>query len=150
MSIILYFLNPNIIFAHVSINEGSLFCFVVTRFIEPGCFRLCVLGVFGKRLTRAWFHDVWSCCAKVLEYWMISSLKIKWELNCSWKFRRNWNVPLDLFERSWWAGSNGIYLVRFGFRMCGRYWVFKVISAGEKFIPKNQVFIGRKNQLSTR
>ncbi len=61
MSIILYFLNPNIIiFAHLSINEGSLFCFVVMRFIEPGCLRLCVLGVFGKRLTRAWFHDAWS------------------------------------------------------------------------------------------
>jgi hypothetical protein len=51
---------------------------------------------------------------KVLEYWMISSLKIKW--SCSWKFRRNWNVPLMFLERSWWAGFNGIYLVRFGFR----------------------------------
>jgi hypothetical protein len=31
-----------------------------------------VLGVFGKLLTRrgaqAWFHDVWTCGAKVLEY----------------------------------------------------------------------------------
>jgi hypothetical protein len=52
---------------------------------------------------------------KVLEYWMISSLKIS-KLNCSWKFRRNWNVPLVLLERSWWAGFNGVYLVRFGFR----------------------------------
>jgi len=52
---------------------------------------------------------------KVLEYQMISSLKIK--LNCSWNLRRNWNVPLVLLERSWWAGFNGIYLVRFGFRM---------------------------------
>ncbi len=47
--------------------------------------------------------------------WMISSLKIK--LNRSWKFRRNWNVPLVLLERSWWARFNGIYWVRFGFRM---------------------------------
>jgi len=62
-----------------------------------------------------WFHDVWTCGAKVLEYWMISSMKIK--LNRSWKFRRNWNVPLVLLERSWWAGLNEIYLVRFGFRM---------------------------------
>jgi hypothetical protein len=46
---------------------------------------------------------------------MISSLEIK--LNHSWKFPRNWNVPLVLLERSWWAGVNGIYLVRFGFRM---------------------------------
>jgi hypothetical protein len=63
----------------------------------------------------AWFHDVWTCSAEVLEYWMISSLKVK--LNCSWKFQRNWNVPLVLLERSWWAEFNGIYLVRFGFRM---------------------------------
>jgi hypothetical protein len=46
---------------------------------------------------------------------MSFSLKIK--LNRSWKFLRNWNVPLTLLERSWWAGVNGIYLVRFGFRM---------------------------------
>jgi hypothetical protein len=24
-----------------------------------------------------WFHDFWTCDAKVLEYWMISSLKIQ-------------------------------------------------------------------------
>jgi hypothetical protein len=52
---------------------------------------------------------------KFLEYWIISSLKIK--LNHSWKLRRNWNVPLVLLKRSWWARFNGIYLVRFGFRM---------------------------------
>jgi hypothetical protein len=68
-----------------------------------------------RRGAWAWFHDVWTCGAKVLEYWMISSLKIK--LNRSWKSRRDWNVPLVLLERSWWAGFNGIYLVRFGFRM---------------------------------
>jgi len=31
-----------------------------------------VLGLFGKLLRRrgalAWFHDVWTCGAKVLEY----------------------------------------------------------------------------------
>jgi hypothetical protein len=78
-----------------------------------------VLGFFGKlsrmRGAWAWFHGVWTCIAKVLEYWMISPLKIK--LNRSSKFRRNWNVPLLLLERSWWAGFNGIYLVRFGFKM---------------------------------
>jgi hypothetical protein len=63
----------------------------------------------------AWFHDVWTCRAKVLQYWMISSLKIK--LNPSWKFRRNWNVALALLKRSRLARFNAIYLVRFGFRM---------------------------------
>jgi hypothetical protein len=71
-----------------------------------------VLGLFGKLSTRrgawAWFHDVWSCGAKVREYWMISSLKIK--LNHSWKFRRSWNVPLMLLERSWQAGFNGEFI----------------------------------------
>ncbi len=80
----------------------------------------CVLGLFGKLSTRrgawAWFHSVWTCSAKVLEYWMISSLKVK--LNCSWNFWRNWNVPLVLLERSWWARFNGIYFVGVGFRIC--------------------------------
>jgi hypothetical protein len=35
----------------------------------------------------AWVHVVWTCGAKVLEYWMIFSLRIK--LNRNWKFRRN-------------------------------------------------------------
>jgi hypothetical protein len=58
---------------------------------------------------------LWGCSAKVLEYWMNFSLRIK--LNHSWKFQRNWNVPLVQLERSWWAGFNGIYLVRFGFKI---------------------------------
>jgi hypothetical protein len=78
-----------------------------------------VLGLFGKLSRRrgawAWFHGVWTCSAKVLEYWMSFSLKIK--LNCIWKLQRNWNVPLVSLERSWWVGFNGIYLVRFGFKM---------------------------------
>ncbi len=51
---------------------------------------------------------------------MISSLKIKLnsiQFNPSSKLGKNWNVPLVLLERSWWEGFNGIYLVRFGFRM---------------------------------
>jgi hypothetical protein len=75
--------------------------------------------LFEKISTRrgawAWFHDVWTCGAKVLEYWMISSLKTK--LNRSKKSWRNWNVPLVFLERPWWATFNEIYLVRFGFRM---------------------------------
>jgi hypothetical protein len=31
----------------------------------------CILGLFGKLLRRrgalAWFHDVWTCIAKVLD-----------------------------------------------------------------------------------
>jgi hypothetical protein len=49
--------------------------------------------------------------------WIVNDFSLKIKLNRSWKFWRNWNVPLVLLERSWWAGVNGIYLVRFGFRM---------------------------------
>jgi hypothetical protein len=59
-----------------------------------------VLGVFGKLLRRkgasAWFHDVWTCGAKVLEYWMIFSLKIKLLL----KISVEWNVPSVFLKRS--------------------------------------------------
>jgi hypothetical protein len=40
-----------------------------------------------------------------------------WELNRSWNFQRNSNMPLVLLKRSWWIGFNGIDLVIFGFRM---------------------------------
>jgi hypothetical protein len=30
-----------------------------------------------KRGAWAWFHDIWTCGAKVLEYWMIFLMKIK-------------------------------------------------------------------------
>jgi hypothetical protein len=107
--------------AHLSIYEARKFVlFCLYLWDPPNQHALdSALGLFGKLSRRrgasAWFHDVWTCGAKVLEYWMISSLKIK--LNRSWKFQRNWNVPLILLERSWWAGFNGIYLVRLGFRM---------------------------------
>jgi hypothetical protein len=97
-----------------------LFSFVLYLWDPPNLdVSNCVLGVFGKLSRRrgglAWFHRIWTCDVKVLEYWMTFSLRIK--LNRSWKFWRNWNVPLVLLERSWWARINEIYLVRFGFRM---------------------------------
>jgi hypothetical protein len=55
---------------NLSMKEGSLFCFVVMRSTEAGCFRSCSLCL-GKALNKegwAWFHDVWTCGAKVLEY----------------------------------------------------------------------------------
>jgi hypothetical protein len=39
-----------------------------------------------RRGAWAWFHDVWTCGAKVLEYWMIFPLKNK--SNHNWKFWR--------------------------------------------------------------
>jgi hypothetical protein len=113
----------NCLFVQISLylwSKGSLFVlFVFIKIHRTWNASDCVLSVFGKLSTRrdawAWFHDIWTCSAKVLEYWMISSLKIK--LNCSLKFLRNQNMALMLLKRSWWARFNGIYLVRLGFRM---------------------------------
>jgi hypothetical protein len=65
----------------------------------------CLWKVFDKVGCMGlvlWCLDICALVVlKVLEYWMISSLKIK--LNRSWKFQKNWNVPL--------------VLMGFGFRM---------------------------------
>jgi hypothetical protein len=87
---------------------------------------------------------VGTCGVEVLEYWMASSLKIK--LNRSWKFQENWNVPLMWLERSWWAGFNGIYLVRFGFRMW-EILIFKWFVPLKIQINSKTPGFGRKNQL---
>jgi hypothetical protein len=104
-------------------KEGSLFVLFCsyeihrTRMLQM-LFLVSLESSWGGGVRQsAWFHDIWTCSAKVLKYWMIFSLKIK--LNHSWKFQRNWNVPLVLLERSWWARFNGIYLVRFGFQNGG-------------------------------
>ncbi len=124
-----------------------LFCFVCTYEIhQTGMLQIAFLvalessqrgGVHGL-----WFHGVWNCNAKVFEYWMIFSLKIK--LNHNWKFPRNWNVPLVLLERSWWAGLNGIHLVRFGFRR-REILIFKWFLQLEIQINFKNPGFGRKN-----
>jgi hypothetical protein len=99
-----------------SIYEGRLFvfCSVIMRYTELVSFRLCSWCLW-KALHQEGCMSLDTWC-KVFEYLMIFSLKIK--LIWSWKFWRNWNVPFVLLlERSWWARFNGIYLVRFGFRM---------------------------------
>ncbi len=102
-------------------KEGSLFVFFLLYLCDPLDENASdsLLGVFGKLSMRrgawAWSDDVSTSGAKVLQYWMMSSLKLK--SNRSWKFRRKWNVLLVLSDRSWWAGFNGIYLVRFGIRI---------------------------------
>jgi len=79
-------------------KEVILFCGYEIHWTRmPGCFRSCswcLWKALNKMGAWAWFHDFWTCKAKVLEYWMISSLKIK--LNSSWKFWRNWNVPFGV------------------------------------------------------
>jgi hypothetical protein len=114
----------------LSMKEGSLFCFVLFCSYEVhwiGMLQIVFL-VSLESSGQGWMHGLGSMTfglevQKFLNYWMTSSLKIK--LNCSWKFWRNWNVNLMLLESSWWAGFNGIYLVRFGFRL---WWAYRFLS----------------------
>ncbi len=41
-------------------------------------------------------------------------LNIEWFLHCKWL-----ESAFGVLERYWWAGFNGIYLVRFGFKNVG-------------------------------
>ncbi len=131
-----------------SIYEGSLFCFVVIRSIELGCFRSCswclwkALDEDGCMGLVPWHLDLQCKSSWIL----ISSLKFK--LNHSWKFQKNWNVPLVLLERSWWARFNGIYFVRFGFKMW-EILIFKWILPLKIQINSKKSGFERKNQLRT-
>jgi hypothetical protein len=135
---------------YLSMKEGCLFVLYCTNEIHQTRMLqitfLVSLEISRRKGAWAWFHGVWTCIAKVLEYWMISSLKIK--LNCSWNFRRNWNVPLVLLEIPRWAGFNGIYLVRFGFRMW-KILIFKWFLLLKIQINFQKSGFGRKNQLRT-
>ncbi len=138
------------ILLYLSMKQGSLFLLFgsyeihQTRMLQI-VFLVSLESSLRRRCAWAWFHDICICSAKVLECWMISSLRI--ELNHNWTFRRNWNVSLVLLERFWWAGFNGIYCVRFGFRMWEilKFKWFFMLKIQNKF-PKKPGF-GRKNQL---
>jgi hypothetical protein len=75
---------------------------------------------------------------------MIPSLKIKLNQIVSENFQRNWNVPLVLLERSWRAGFNEIYLVRFWIQNVGDI-DLKVISATKKSPNPFNLFLNIKS-----
>jgi len=131
---------------HLSMKEGSLFSFVGTRSTELGCFRWVSLE------SSRWgvVHGIGSMTfgLAVQKFLNIEWFLLKIKLNCSWKFWRNWNVPVVLLERSWWARFNGIYLVRFGFRMWAIL-IFKWFLPLKIQINSKKPGFGRKNQLRT-
>jgi hypothetical protein len=107
---------------NLSMKEGSLICIVVMRSTEPGCFRSSCSWCLWKALNKKGCIGLVPmtfglAVQKFLNIEWIFKLKIK--LNHSWKFRRNWNVPLVWLGRSWWAAFNGIYLVRFRIQNVG-------------------------------
>jgi hypothetical protein len=133
-------------------KQGCLFVLFCLYWWDPPNWDAssCIFGLFGKLSKRrgalVWFHDLWTSSAKVLEHWMIFSLKIR--LNYGWKIWKNWNVNLVLLERSWWARFNGIYLVRFGFQMW-EILIFKQFMPRENSNKSKKLSFGRKNQLKT-
>jgi hypothetical protein len=124
----------------------NVICFVVIRSTELGGFRSCSCGVLessgwgGHGLGPMTFGLVMQKFLNI-EFF---SLKIK--LNCSWNFRRNWNMPLVFLERSWWAGFDRIYLIRFGFRIW-EILIFKWFLPLKVQINFKKSDFERKNQL---
>jgi hypothetical protein len=128
-------------------KEGSLFCFIIMRSTKLGClFKVSLQSFRWGEVHRLGSMMFGLVVQKFFEYWMISSLKTK--LNRSWKFRRNWNVHLVLLERSWRAGSDGIYLIRFGSRMW-EILIFKWVLLLKIQMNSKKPGFGRKNQLRT-
>jgi hypothetical protein len=97
-----------------------LFCFVCTYEIHwTGMLQIMFL-VSLESTQQGGVHWLGSMTfGLVMQKFLNIEWFLHWKLNQNhrWKFWRNWNVPLVLLERSWWAGFNGIYLIRFGFRM---------------------------------
>jgi hypothetical protein len=108
----------------------------------------CVLAGFGKFLTREGCMGLVPCRLDLQckSSWILNDFLMKMKLNHSWKFQRNWNVPLVLLERSRWAGFNGIYLVRFGFRMW-EILIFKWFLLMKIQLNSKTPGFDRKNQL---
>jgi hypothetical protein len=99
-------------------KEGSSFCFVIMRSTKPWCFRSCSCCLWkdlndeGCKGLVPWRLDLWCKSS-----WILNDFSLNINLNNSFFFWRNWNVPLVLLKRSWWSGFNEIYLVWFGFKM---------------------------------
>ncbi len=111
-----------------------LFCFVSFCSYEIHQTRMLQI-VFWVSLESSWQEGCMGFVSMVFglamqKFFNIEFFSLKIRLICSWKFRRNRNVPFVLLERTWWERFNGIHLVRFGFRMW-QILIFKWFSAAE-------------------
>jgi len=127
LSFNLYYLwlRPN---KHLSMKEGSLFCFVLFCSYEMHWTRMLqiLFLVSLESSRRGGVHGLGSMM--MLGLAVRKFLNIEWFLR--WKFQRNWNKPLVLLERSWWAGFNGNFFGKIWIPNVGDIW-FQVISATE-------------------
>ncbi len=76
-----------------------LFCFVVMRFTKPRRFRSCSWCLW-KALDKEGCVGLVPRCLDLQckSSWILNGFFTE-KLNHSWKFRRNWNVPMVLLER---------------------------------------------------
>jgi len=106
---------------YLSMKQGSLFvlfCFIVMRPTKLRCFKSSFWCLWKALDEEACLGLVpWRLDLQCKSSWILNDFLPKIKLKHSWKFRSNWNVLLVLLEKSQWARFNGIYLVRFGFRM---------------------------------
>ncbi len=99
-----YLRSSTHLFIYLFMKEGSLFCFILycnyeihqTRMLQ--IMFLTSLESSQQERTNRW------CMGLVVPWWLDlrckqKFLNIEWFFH--WNFRRNWNVPLVLLERSW-------------------------------------------------
>ncbi len=89
-----------------------------------------------------WFHDIWTCCVEVIEYWI--HFHIKKICNCN--FKKNWDVHVVLLEISQWTIFYGTYFIRLGLLMWNIL-VFKLFLSLKTKINYQKTSIGRNIQL---
>ncbi len=129
-----------------------LFCFLVMRSTKPGCFRLCSWYLWKALDEEGCMGLVPWCLVLAVQKFLIIEWLLHWKFNSnrSWKFWRNWNVPLVLLERSWWAGFNGILFGKAWIQTCREILILKwfLLLKNSNKLQKKPSF-GRKNQLRT-
>jgi hypothetical protein len=119
-------------------------CFVYMGSTELGCFRSCSWCPW-KALDKEGCMGMvpWRLDLQCKSSWILNDFSLKIKINCSQIFWKNWNVPLVLLG---WERLNGIYLVRFGFRMW-EILTFKWFLALKIQINSKKPSFERKNQL---
>jgi hypothetical protein len=131
--LIMSFLSPTCL--HLSMKQGSLFCFVMLRYPKPWCLRLCSCYLQKSSLNRdalALFEIVWNYGVEVTNYWTIS----QWKLN---------KIEIEIFIGIWKAlnKSNLIDFISQFLELREKFLNFV-----SKFKRNAKIGFGRKNQLS--
>jgi len=97
---------------NLSMKQGCLFVLFCAYEIHQT--RMLQIA-FLVSLESSWGGGVHQLGSMTFGFTVQKFLNIEWFLHL--KFWRNWNVPIIFLEISWWGRFNGIYLLRFGFKM---------------------------------